>query len=286
MKGIQSVEDFYSGIQSAAEESQFLNLGYWKARPLTLDEASVALVALVAETADMGPRDRVLDLGFGMGDQDLFWSTHPSFSPREIIGLNVTESQVLAARERVCERGLEGRIRLYQGSATDIHLETGSVDKVIAVECALHFDTREDFFREAYRVLRPGGKLVTTDILTRQGSPACERVWSDCLLSIFWHVPMQNLYDADGCARRLTAAGFDNVRVEDISEDVFPGAIRCMRRRLRSPEIVWRMNPVWYAYWAWLLADPKGWPKFRRWNDYQYVLCSAEKPDLFPGETQ
>ena len=93
---------------------------------------------------------------------------------------------------------------------------------------------------------------------------------------------MQNMYPIAGCARRLEAAGFDNVRIDDLTEEVFPGHLRCMRRRLRSPEIVRRFSPFWYAYW-WLAVElPEGWPDYKYWREYQYILASAEKPDLFP----
>jgi SAM-dependent methyltransferase len=52
-------------------------------------------------------------------------------------------------------------------------VDADSVDVVIALECAFHFRTRQRFFREARRVLRPGGRLVTADIIPM---PAAEGV--------------------------------------------------------------------------------------------------------------
>src|SRR5882757_9207450 len=74
------------------ERTLFRNVGYWKGAPATLDDACEALAQLAGEAADLGPSDRVLDAGFGFGDQDMYWVER--FAPREVVGLNVTRSQV------------------------------------------------------------------------------------------------------------------------------------------------------------------------------------------------
>ncbi len=140
----------------------YLNLGYWREAE-HIDGASAALARLVADTADMTSSDRVLDCGFGFADQDMLWARERS--PARIIGLNITASQIARARQRVADAGLDDIVDLRNGSATHTPIEDGSIDLLIALESAFHFDTREQFFAEALRVLRPGGRLVTADIL-------------------------------------------------------------------------------------------------------------------------
>jgi cyclopropane fatty-acyl-phospholipid synthase-like methyltransferase len=156
---------------SATERGLYLNLGYWREAAVDIDEASEALAMLVAKTARIGREDRVLDCGFGFGDQDILWAK--TLTLERIIGLNITASQVAVARRRISAFGLDNRVDLRHGSATDMPVDADSVDVVIALECAFHFRTRQRFFREARRVLRPGGRLVTADIIPM---PAAEGV--------------------------------------------------------------------------------------------------------------
>lgn len=225
--------------RSPTSDALYLNLGYWRDERVTLDEACRDLVRLVGDAAELGPAHRVVDVGFGFGDQDIEWLER--CAPSEIIGLNVTGYQVAAARRRVAARGLADRIRLLQGSATAMPLESGAYDRVLALECAFHFKTREDFFAESLRVLRPGGRLVTADILPNAPGSAtrANRFW-DFIMGKF-DVPRVNAYTRAVYAAKLEAAGFVDVRVESIRDRVY---VPLSRYLARHPERIDRLHPM------------------------------------------
>jgi len=256
------------------ERTLFRNVGWWKDGEANLDDASESLARVAAENLQLGPDDRLLDVGFGYGDQDMYWMEH--FKPREIVGINITESQIELARKRVAERGMSDRIRYTQASATQLPFETNSFDKVVALECAFHFQTRLDFFKEAFRVLRPGGRLVTFDIvpLPYDHLPVIPRTISNIGLH-FWKICPENVYDKHVYESKLRAAGF-TARVESVFDDTLVPFSKYTIAKLSDKEFARKINFI-IAGMLWMpaeivLKNPLGLLKM------DYVLSVSDKP--------
>ncbi|NVI98243.1 methyltransferase domain-containing protein [Myxococcus sp. AM009] len=249
---------------SLSEESMFMNMGYWKDQPKTLDEAARALVRLVAETARLGKGDRLLDVGCGFGDQDLFWMEE--FGPTRIDAVNISTYQLKVVADRVKAQGLEDRFGLWAASATELPFEPATFDKVTCVEASHHFSSREAFLREALRVMKPGGQIVLADILPRPGYKvgAFERR--------NMHVADVNMYTADVYATKLQQMGYTHVEVRSIREDVCPPYSAFLLRRVGDGAVAQRMNPLvrWVAQ-AYLR-------RFGTFENLDFVIASAERP--------
>ncbi|MBK1650027.1 SAM-dependent methyltransferase [Rhabdochromatium marinum] len=258
--------------QSPCERTRYLNLGYWE-QAQTLDDACDALVRLVGERAGLEPDDQILDVGFGFGDQDLLWWRE--FHPKRIKGLNITASQVAVARERVARQELTQQIDLQLGSATAMPVAAQSVDVVLALECAFHFRTRERFFAEALRVLRPGGRLVVADIIPLPLVDAGRARWMQrgtwTLVASKFAIPKENAYPICPYQEKLAAAGFGQLRVESIRDQVYVP----LHAHLRThPEILARMHPLLaLAVRLALKVEAK-----TLFSGLDYVLASAVKP--------
>ncbi|MBK1645252.1 SAM-dependent methyltransferase [Thiocapsa imhoffii] len=262
----------------ATTHGLYLNLGYWSDAGQTLDEACEALTDLVAERAGVNPGDQVVDVGFGFADQDLRWAK--TRQPARIRGLNITASQVAIARERVANAGLADRIELVVGSATAMPFATASADQVLAQECAFHFKTRADFFAEAFRVLRPGGRLVTADIIPMP--PATSRWrrlkqrWSWGLVASKFAIPKDNVYGVDGYVERLEAAGFASVEVQSIRDRVYAPLHEALRRH---PQILQRLHPATRLPARIALAMSAE----SVYGGLDYILATAVKPTDSPA---
>lgn len=258
--------------RAATARGLYLNLGYWPAAK-DLDEASEALVDLVADAVHLSPSDRLLDVGFGFGDQDLRWAER--YQPRSIVGLNLTPSQVELARHRIQERGLERQIDLRLGSATAIDLPDESVDKVTALECAFHFRSRETFLREAFRVLKPGGRLAVADIipLARRGSrwQRLKQRGSWVLVAGKFSIPAENAYPIPTYHAKLKLRGFEQVRIESIRDRVYAPLHLWLRGH---PEALQRLHPAArFAAGLALSRSPES-----LYAGLDYVLATAVKP--------
>jgi ubiquinone/menaquinone biosynthesis C-methylase UbiE len=255
------------------EQSLFMNLGYWADAPASYDAACRAMAALVGDTARMNASDTVLDAGCGYGDASFYWMDH--HRPARITALNISASQVAVAEKRVPEEHRD-RMVVRQGSATDLPFEDGSFSLVIALESSQHFRTREDFLREAFRVLVPGGRLVSADILPWGEPPRFDlQAWAEGYARTMWTaVPGANWYPAPVYHEKLRAAGFGDCTMQSIASDVYRPMLDYLWRRLDEPDVRRRINRFFRPRWIrQLVMSPERIPKM-----HDYLIVRAHKP--------
>jgi microcystin synthetase protein McyJ len=222
-------------IRALARESRaprapvWLNLGYWE-NATTLADACAALARLVGELAGLQHGDAVLDAGCGFAQPAVYWAE--TFGVRRVVGVNTTPLHVTIGRAVVRAHGLQDRVSLLIASATRLPFRDGSFDRVVALESAFHFDTRDAFLVEARRVLRPGGRLALADMLPLPGARwlrATQRLRRRIIA-----VPDANMYDRRSYAHRLEGSGFTDVSVRSVREQVYAPFSRCLELSLEK----------------------------------------------------
>lgn len=265
-----SVSELYS--QSGMPSGRgFLNFGWWEGGCSSLEEACEELVRRVGREARLSPQDRVLDVGFGLGEQDLLWTRE--FGVEHIVGLNVAFPQAREARRRSLRAGFS-HIRHVIADAVRPPLTTGGFDKLLALECAFHFRTRRDFLAEARRVLAPGGRLVLTDIVRGDlrvgGLKGFRQRAFGRLQERHWHIPPANTINLDTYRSHLSQAGFQEIRVEDITESVLLPFVTIYSPRIDPGQSPF-LDALGFHFPAGALAA------FIRSGYFRYLLVSARR---------
>lgn len=233
------------------------NMGFWAerngARPSTLAEAADAMFHLVASGARLSAEvEHVVDVGCGFG-VNTSWCVQRR-GVRRATGVNISTSQVAWARDRVERQGLAARVDFVEASATSMPFDKASVDAVVSIEAAFHFDSREAFFREAARVLKPGGVLSMVDLLAEP-----PRDWLSSLM--LGHVrrgvqlPLCNVVTTGQYRASLEDAGFELEQLQFIEADVVPFFRRWFfsqpLRALAAYDFAMMVGNASYFFWPW-----------------------------------
>jgi arsenite methyltransferase len=156
---------------------------------------------------ELQPGQTVLDLGSG-GGIDVLISARRVGPTGKVYGLDMTDEMLALARENQRKAGVTN-VEFLKGTIEAIPLPDQSVDVIIS-NCVINLSADKDaVLREAFRVLKPGGRFAVSDVVIRGEVPAEVRrsmeLWVGCVAGA--------LRD-DEYASKLEAAGFEAVDVE------------------------------------------------------------------------
>lgn len=152
--------------------------------------------------------DVVIDLGSG-GGMDALLASKKVGSNGRVIGIDMTPEMLELARKNAKEMGVEN-VEFREGYIEDIPVEDGTADVIIS-NCVINLSTDKDkVFREAYRVLKPGGRITVSDIVTEGPLPDHIKnnpdMWASCI---------SGALDQEVYLEKIRNAGFHPVKVLD-----------------------------------------------------------------------
>ncbi|MFL5907617.1 MAG: arsenite methyltransferase [Solirubrobacterales bacterium] len=158
--------------------------------------------------ADLHEGEVVLDLGSG-GGEDVFISAARVGPEGRVYGVDMTDEMLELARRNQSEAGIEN-VEFLKGTIEEIPLAEDSVDVVIS-NCVINLSAdKPAVFREAARVLRPGGRFAVTDIVADADMDEETRrdmaKWAGCLAGA--------LTEGD-FRQKLAAVGFDEIEIRE-----------------------------------------------------------------------
>ena len=201
-----SIATFYDACWGGED----IHIGRYDSGDETVAEASAAMTRHLLDRAGIGAGLRVLDIACGYG------GTLRTLARRgcDVAGIDISNHCVSRARNANADAGLDDRIDVGIGDFHRIDASEGSWDAVVCQEAIIHSPDRPNVFAEVYRVLRPGGAFVFSDILTGNDADL-ERVGA-----AFARLGAQPGATVDDYVAMARDAGFDVTHVEERRHDI------------------------------------------------------------------
>ena len=157
--------------------------------------------------AQLNPGETVLDLGSG-GGIDVLLSARRVGPTGKAYGLDMTDEMLALANENKRKAGAEN-VEFLKGEIEHIPLPENSVDVIIS-NCVINLSADKDrVLQEAFRVLKPGGRLAVSDVVTR--GPIAPEIRQSVLL---WVGCVAGALDDVEYRTKLAAAGFEQIEIE------------------------------------------------------------------------
>ena len=191
-----------------------LHYGYWDSdQAYDQHQALLNKNQVLYDKAGITPTDKVLDAGCGIGGSSIWMAREHG---NRVTGITISTKQAAYARDHARRHGVADKVDFEIADFCATPFADATFDVVWALESSCHALNKGDFLREAWRVLKPGGRVVVCDgfLLQRQFD---ERQWQAVVTCLNgWAVP--NLCARDEFSDLLLQQGFSDVQCHDITD--------------------------------------------------------------------
>lgn len=142
---------------------EHLHHGYWKEGHESKEQAQIQLIELLARTAAIQARVKILDIGCGFGGSSLYLAKHYD---AEMTGITISPVQAEMANQAAQRAGLNSKFLCMDAEAMSF---PEPFDVLWSIESISHYQNHEKFFASATTLLKPGGAIAITDWFKKEG---------------------------------------------------------------------------------------------------------------------
>jgi tocopherol O-methyltransferase len=191
--------------------SYSIHYGYKDATTKSFRSTLLKMNEVLADIASIKETDFVLDAGCGIGGSMFYLAQTRGC---KCIGLTLSQKQVEKGNHLAVEKGLEKMVRLEQRSYLDTGFPDNTFDVVWGLESICYAESKEDFVKEAYRILKPGGRLIIADGMVTKfennAHPTIKKWLTGWCVNFLESPERFNVY--------FQQAGFREIRFRDITK--------------------------------------------------------------------
>lgn len=204
-------------------KSRSLHYGYWDASTKNFHEALLNINIILSKKAKITKEEIVLDAGCGIGGSSIWLAKKMGC---KVTGISLSEKQVNTAKALAVKEGVEQLANFYSKDFTHTEFADESFDIVWAIESVCHANDKSAFLKEAFRILKKGGRLIMADFFKKenlQGKDAEQiQQWAHG-----WAV--EDFSAREEFEKQLSQTGFSNVQIEDASSAIKRSTKRLFR---------------------------------------------------------
>lgn len=210
---------YYKRFWYRDSKSYALHYGFWDKDTKNLNEALLNTNKFLAKKLDLKAKDRVLDAGCGIGGSSLWIAKKIG---AKVVGVSISEKQINFAKELARINNVEHLTEFYIKDFIDTGFENETFNVVWAIESVCHAENKFEFLKEAFRVLRKGGKIIIADgFLKRNAMNDEEKI----IIEKFNEgLVLPNLSDVDQFKKKLEKAGFKRIDYWDKTKEILPSS--------------------------------------------------------------
>lgn len=224
----QDIIDYYNACEIhyklnwKLDQSLAMHYGYYDEENKDFAKSLINMNAQLAKKVNITSDDYVLDAGCGVGGSSIFLA---KFIGCKAHGITIVEKQVESAEQHAVQANVEDKATFSRQSYLNTNFPDDTFDVVWAVESVCHAPNKADFYKEAYRVLKPGGRIIIADYfmqseLNQDGIDLVKK-WLHC-----WaidSIPTQE-------EQYENLKNFKDVQIENWTEYMKPSAFRMYRQ--------------------------------------------------------
>lgn len=212
-------EHFWSGQALA------LHFGYFDHEAKSHQASLQRMNQVLAGIGGIRPSDSVLDAGCGYGGSSIWLAENIGC---KVTGVTLVPYQMKKAQDQASHSQAADLLSFIEGDYANTGLPDQSFNVVWGLESIVHCDDKQKFVEEAYRLLKPGGRLLISEYILRDSPPISEAEQAD--LEPFlkgWMMP--DLLSSSQYQSYFKRAGFKDINVQNLSKNVEPSLRKCGR---------------------------------------------------------